>query len=137
MNIENRKKYFWSNVIDFLVVNFIIVLVFFYMDNILNFLFPSNTLYFMGIPKPYISFIEGVMVGILIGIYILLKKEVNMISIILGMWLLPVIKYSLLKPLYSLETWLIYLSELSMFIGIVCVLMSCSRILVRYISKNL
>lgn len=124
-----KEKHYWSNVIDFLVVNLITVVVFAYIDNVLNFLFPSNALYFMDIPKPYTSFIEGAMVGVLTGGYILLKKKVNMIAMILGMWLLPVIKYSLLGPLNNLETWLIYLSELSMFIGALSLPIYFSRIL--------
>ena len=136
MNIKNKKKYYWSNLIDFIVVNFIIVLVYIYIDDVLKFLFPSNALYFMGIPKPYTSFIEGIMAGVLIGIYILLKKKVNMFAMILGMWLLPVKQYSLLKPLINLESWLIYLSEISMFTGVFCIFVYLGRILAYYTSSD-
>ena len=121
MNIQNKKKYYLSKMIDFLVVNIIMIVVFISIDNLLNFLFPSNSLYFVGIAKPYISFLEGIMSGTLISIYVLLKKKVNMIAIGFGMWLLPIVKYSIYKPSNDLEGWLIYFSELSMFLGAFCI----------------
>jgi len=126
MNVENKKCYL-SNAIDFLTVNLITVLVIIYIDSILEFLFPSNVLYFMNIPKSYTPFIEGIIVGVLIGTYIFLKKKVNTLFILLGMWLYPLTKYTLYKPLDDLESWLIYLSELSMFLGVVCIFVYAVR----------
>jgi hypothetical protein len=119
MNI--KIKHYWPNIIDFLIANLIILLVFIYRDSILEFWKSPYPPPFIDVPKSYRAFIEGLMAGVLIGVYIFFKKKINVLSVILGMWLYPCVKYTEHRPLYYNEQWLIYLSNLSMFIGIFCI----------------
>lgn len=96
---------------------------------------PQHTFEMMGIPKAYETFIEGLIAGVLMSIYILIKyvlikKKISSLSMILGMWLYPYAKFTIYTPLLGIEFSLGYFSQLSMFSGIFCVLFHLTRVVV-------
>ena len=131
MNIKSIKKYYFSNALDFLIANVIIIVTVRYINDVIDFLVPPVSLdNYIHMPKYYLSFIEGLMAGIFMSMYLLLKKNINVLFMILGMWSYPAMK-STSSILNDLESWLHYLSKLSMFIGVFFILFYLASFIVN------
>lgn len=140
--MSDRTRHHWSNVLDFLAANLIIVLAVIYSHDLIKLLAPPQHLIEMvGTAKSYTAFIEGLIAGVLMSIYILIKyvlikKKISTLSTILGMWLYPYAKFTIYTPLLGIEFSVGYFAQLSMFAGIFCVLFHLSRVGVSALSAN-
>lgn len=115
---------------DFLVANFVIVLAMTYARELIHYLWqPVDPMVFIAPPpKSYTPFIEGLMAGTLMGVYILFRKNINMLSMVLGMWLYPAAMFRLYLPTdYGPESLIFDFSQFSMFAGIFCLLFHLAR----------
>lgn len=88
--------------------------------------------------EPYAPLIVGCIYGVLVGMYLVLKRRVSLLFLVLGMWLYPLIVLRDFGHFGAddIESWLSLFSEVFEFIGIFVVIYWFAKKIANRITRD-